>query len=97
MKRIVVGLLVLIIVSLLWELYHLYLLNQSLGEDLTILEKRVAAFTDESAVLQADLTYFAEPENLLKELRARFNYKKPGEKLIIIVSPENIASTTITQ
>lgn len=88
------SLLVLIIGSLLWELYHLYLLNKSLGEDLAILEERVAAFTDESAVLQADLTYFAEPENLLKELRARFNYKKPGEKLIIVVSPEKSTTTS---
>lgn len=35
--------------------------------------------------LKADLNYFINPSNLEKELRARFNYRKPDENLIIIV------------
>ncbi|OGY98443.1 MAG: hypothetical protein A2681_01470 [Candidatus Liptonbacteria bacterium RIFCSPHIGHO2_01_FULL_56_18b] len=42
--------------------------------------------------LEADFRYFLDPVNLEKELRARFNYRAPGEKLIIIVSPQS--STT---
>jgi len=38
----------------------------------------------DNAKLKADLQYFAEPENLAKELKAKFDYKKPGEKLIKI-------------
>jgi cell division protein FtsB len=41
---------------------------------------------------QAELDYYSNPANLEKELRARFNYKSPGEKLIIIV-PRNGTST----
>lgn len=39
----------------------------------------------DSEKLKADLNYFINPSNLEKELRARFNYRKPDENLIIIV------------
>ena len=41
---------------------------------------------------QAELDYYLNPVNLEKELRARFNYRRPGEKLIIIV-PRNGTTT----
>lgn len=41
---------------------------------------------------RAELGYYLNPANLEKELRARFNYKSPGEKLIIIV-PRNETTT----
>ena len=31
--------------------------------------------------------------NLVKELRSRFNYKKPGEKLIIVVPPKEATTS----
>ena len=36
---------------------------------------------------QADLSYYLNPANLEKELKARFNYKMTGEKMFIIVQP----------
>lgn len=38
--------------------------------------------------LGEDLEYLADPHNLEKELRARFNYRLPSEKLIIVVPEE---------
>jgi len=38
--------------------------------------------------LDEKIEYFSEPRNLEKELRARFNYRLPFEKLIIVI-PEN--------
>ncbi|MBI4086189.1 MAG: hypothetical protein HY433_03050 [Candidatus Liptonbacteria bacterium] len=35
--------------------------------------------------LEEDFKYYLNPANLEKELRARFNYRQPGENLIIIV------------
>jgi len=66
-------------------------------------EGRVARVSEQAAAelkravqdrdtLEADFRYFLDPVNLEKELRARFNYRAPGEKLIIIVSPQS--STT---
>lgn len=46
----------------------------------------------DAEALQGDFTYFSNPLNLEKELRARFNYRSPGEKLIIIV-PSPTTST----
>lgn len=39
----------------------------------------------ESADLKSEYEYFSNPENLNKELRSRFNYTLPGEKLLILV------------
>ncbi|MDO8537120.1 MAG: hypothetical protein Q7R94_02650 [bacterium] len=41
--------------------------------------------------LQAELDYYLNPTNLEKELRARFNYRAPDEKLLILV-PRNVSS-----
>ena len=38
----------------------------------------------ENEQLQSDINYFSKPENLIKEFKAKFDYKKPGEKLIKI-------------
>jgi cell division protein FtsB len=54
------------------------------------------AKTDEQS-LSAEVNYLADPVNLEKELRARFNYAKPGETMVIIVqssTPASAASTT---
>lgn len=42
--------------------------------------------------LESDFNYYLNPVNLEKELRSRFNYRKPGENLIIIV-PKTGSST----
>ncbi len=35
--------------------------------------------------VKADLEYYLNPRNLEKELRARFNYRSLGEKMLIII------------
>jgi len=46
----------------------------------------------DNSQLQSDFAYYLNPLNLEKELRARFNYRLPDEKLIIIVpSPSSTA------
>lgn len=43
--------------------------------------------------LKSELEYFSNPVNLEKEIRARFNLKKPGERMIILVpQPESTSS-----
>ncbi len=46
----------------------------------------------EQEKFRAELDYYLNPANLEKELRARFNYKAPGEKLLIIVPKGNSTS-----
>lgn len=42
--------------------------------------------------LEEDFRYYSDPENLSKELRARFDYTLPGERILIFV--QEGASTT---
>jgi cell division protein FtsB len=41
----------------------------------------------ENGKVGRDISYFSEPHNLEKILRARLNYKRPGEEMIIVVPP----------
>jgi hypothetical protein len=43
--------------------------------------------------LRNDLDHYLNPDNLEKELRARFNYRKEGEKLIIMVATGTATTT----
>ena len=87
-----------IVVSVLsWQLFQLYRQNHSLSAVLEDLNERVDNFTKENKEFYADIQYFSEPENLLKELRTQFNYKKPGEKLIIVVPKKDSNASTTSQ
>jgi len=66
--------------------------EQKGNNDLQELKDRLEQAKIDEKQLQAELEYFAKPANLEKELRARFNYRQPDEKLIIIV-PKNQTGT----
>ena len=46
---------------------------------------RLEATQEDQAKLRSDLSYYSNPLNLEKELRARFNYHSPGERTLILV------------
>ncbi len=56
-----------------------------LGSQLADVQANLAKAQTQEASLQNEAQYLSNPANLEKELRARFNYKKPGEQMIIIV------------
>jgi len=56
-----------------------------LKADFGKLSAAVGELETENAKLEKETTYLSEPENLLKEIRARLNYRLPGEKMIIVV------------
>ena len=60
--------------------------------DFLELQARLDKAKADNGKFQAELNYYLNPANLEKELRARFNYKSPDEKLIIIV-PRSQSST----
>lgn len=66
--------------------------QRSLNQNLSDVDTRLATAKSQEADLQAEMQYLSNPANLEKELRSQFNYKKPGETMIIIVSPQ--ASST---
>lgn len=78
-----------VLAAILYELAQLYFLNGRLKVEFSLLSEKVENLKKENSLLQADLEYFKEPANLEKELRNRFNYKSPGEKMIIVVPPKS--------
>ena len=62
----------------------------------TVQTQLTKAQSDETS-LQAEQQYLANPVNLEKEIRGRYNYVTPGEKMIIIVPlGSSTASTSVS-
>lgn len=89
MKRVIAIILIVVAVALFWQLFRLILNYRELSGLSESLSLKLSALKIDSNNLKADLEYFSDPANLEKELRSRFNYKNPGEKLIIIVPPKD--------
>jgi len=58
--------------------------GRDMGDQLQASKEKMELLSKENEELQAQLNYFSHEENLEKELRAKFNYKKPDEKIMII-------------
>ena len=83
--KVVVWIAVVILLGFLAvQLYNLYVSNAITRKELDKANAEVQVLSDENEQLMADIEYYAEPENLAKELKARFDYRKPGETLIKI-------------
>lgn len=77
------------------EIFSIWKDNSALEAQYREAVKQLEAAKKEKGQLEADLSSFSIPENLDKELRARFHYQAPGEKVLILV-PRNSTSTTST-
>jgi len=67
-----------------WGLFNMERQNLNLGNKIKGLEINAAAIEKENQIFKDSIEYFSHPENLLKELKSLFNYRQPGEKIIII-------------
>lgn len=85
MRVFIVIILSIILSAILAQSYFFIKERNRLKIDSDNLNSRLQALSKENADLQSDIEYFSRPENLEKELKSRFNYKKPGEKMMIIV------------
>ncbi|MDD5430780.1 MAG: septum formation initiator family protein [Candidatus Pacebacteria bacterium] len=92
MRAVAVIFAIIIIIAVGVQIYRLYIQNAELRETALSLTKEIEDISKENALLQADLEYFSNPENLEKELKSESNLKNPGEKLIIVLPPK--AATT---
>ena len=61
--------------------------------DYEVQKEALAKARADAESLTADYNFYLNPANLEKELRARFNYRLPGEKLIIIVPPRTSSTS----
>ncbi len=85
MKLIIIIILLIILIVVSVQIYFFLKENRQLKIKLDNLNTKISALTKENVEIQSEIEYFSFPENLEKELRQKFNYKKPGEKMVIIV------------
>ncbi len=85
MKVVAAAILFIVLVLVGTKVYSFFMQEQQLSGDLADIEARLTKAQYDETNLRAQVKYLANPLNLEKELRARFNYKKPGETMIIIV------------
>ena len=75
----------LVFIVMVFGVYKLIVKNNALEKDIEKLGANLESLEKENRELLADIEYFEEPENLIKELKSQFNYREAGEKLIIVV------------
>lgn len=85
MKRVFYLILIVVLTLLLVQAYRLYEQYRNLDSNLSATEEKMSTLDVDNAQLQADIEYFSNPENLAKEARAKFDYQKAGEKMMIVV------------
>ncbi len=81
MKKIVYCAFAAALALLSFQLYTSYGKSRASAEEVSRLASEAAALEAENERIRADLKYYADAENLAKELKAKFDYKRPGEIL----------------
>lgn len=88
MKAVMIVILVVFLVFLASQIWYFYGETGAVEDELQKIKVELDQAQSDYQALKADYEFYLNPENLEKELRARFNYRLPDEKLIIIVPPQ---------
>ena len=78
-----------LVAFLAFQIYFFWQSGNAAQKEYDALVIKVQRSKTEYQSLQSDLTYYLNPQNLLKEIRARFNVRAIGEKMIILVPRES--------
>lgn len=84
MRKAIISILVVLLLALLTQIYFTFKERNQLKTKLQTLTAKAQMLNKENGEIKSEIEYFKRPENLEKELRSKLNYKKPGEKMIII-------------
>jgi len=84
MRTTIIIILIVVLIGIGYEVFTINKENQRLKKEFNELSSQLEAVQKENEKLKSDLEYYSKPENLEKELRSKFNYKKEGEQTIII-------------
>ncbi|HUY69421.1 MAG TPA: septum formation initiator family protein [Candidatus Tyrphobacter sp.] len=77
-----------------WQAYKLERSREELASEYLSAQTEFNHLTSDNQSLSDEIKYYSDPHNLEKELRAKFNYLLPGEKMIIVVPQTNQTSTS---
>ncbi|OGM91862.1 hypothetical protein A2755_00665 [Candidatus Wolfebacteria bacterium RIFCSPHIGHO2_01_FULL_48_22] len=85
-KRILILVAFACVLVFLWiQLYGMLRETSELRTSAEERGKAYGALAEENKQLELEARYYVYPENVEKFLRSRFNYKKPGEGMIIVI------------
>ena len=87
-KKVIYLVFILFFVAIAFKIYSLDVVRRDLKREMATVVQEVELVEDDNSRLNEQIDYFSEPRNLEKELRARFNYRLPFEKLIIVIPKE---------
>jgi len=96
MKIAAIVVLSLFIIVIGVQVYSFVAQEWQLGSELADVQANLTKAQTQETSLQEQNQYLSNPQNLEKELRARFNYKKPGETMVIIEPAGQSSTTTST-
>lgn len=84
MKTFITIILSIILIALATQFYFIYKERNQLRMEFRGLAEKADNLAEENERVKSEIEYFSNLENFEKELRAKFNYKKIGEKMMII-------------
>lgn len=82
-----------ILIGLLIQVYKMGSEGWALRKEVKEVNKELTLVEKDNTDLREKISYYSNPRNLEKELRARFNYRFPNEKLIIVVPKKEATSS----
>ena len=85
MKALVSAILIILFLFLSFQLVSFWFRKNDAVSQLANLQSELGNSQKDLANLKSDLSYYLNPVNLEKEIKDRFNYRSPGEKMIIVV------------
>ena len=85
MKLFSVIILSVLLLVLATQIYVFIGRERNAEQDFLNFQKKLDQARADQVEFQSELDYYLNPVNLEKELRARFNYRSPDEKLLILV------------
>ena len=84
-KKIIYVVFIILFVYIAFQIYSLDVVRRGLKREMATVVQEIQFVEDDNSRLNNQIDYFSIPRNLEKELRARFNYRLPFEKLIIVI------------
>ena len=92
MRKLVYIIFGVVLIGLLVQVYKMGSEGWALSKEADEVNKELELVKEDNDTLREKISYYSNPRNLEKELRARFYYRFPNEKLLIIV-PKKESST----
>ena len=70
-----------------YQIYGIAIDYTDLVAKISVAGAEVERITGENTKLKERIHYLSEPENLIQEIKRKFNFRLPGERTIIVAPP----------